>query len=270
MWGKVFGALLGAGLGMLLAWSPGVAATLALVGALLGHLLVDREPPAPQVDRPPSRAELLERPAPPRRGPASVRAPVRRREATAEELELAQTLCPVFIEVARSDGPVTQVEIRLVREFFEHQLGFDELAMEAVRQSLKAALAAPAQDVTPLVTRARTALKPALRVEIVRALYDVGMTDGDLQRSEMDTLRRVVAGFNLSDEQLQAITGELFGKADKNYEVLGVTPDVEDDAVKSAYRRLAAEHHPDRASDGGARFREIKEAYEALRKLRGF
>lgn len=270
MWGKILGALLGAGLGMLLAWSPPLAALLAGVGALLGHFVVDREPDAPRSERPPSRDELLERPPPPRRPDTMPRAPARRRKPSPEERELTETLCPLFIEVARADAAVTQAEVRIVREFFEQQLGFDEVAMEPVRLALKGALSAPAQDVTALVTRARVVLKPAMRVEVVRALYDVSMTDGDLQRSELDTLKRIVAAFNLSDEQLQSITGQLFGKPDGNYELLGVAPDAEDDAIKSAYRKLAAEHHPDRSKDGGARFREIKEAYEALRKLRGF
>ena len=40
--------------------------------------------------------------------------------------------------------------------------------------------------------------------------------------------------------------------------------------MKSAFRKLAAEHHPDHAKDNGEKFREVKEAYEALKKLRGF
>jgi DnaJ like chaperone protein len=271
MWGKILGALLGAGLGMLLAWSPPIAALLATLGALLGHLVVDREPDAPRSERPPTSDELLQRPRPPRRRPdAMPRPPPRRRQPSPEQQELADSLCPLFIEVARADAPVTQAEVRIVREFFEQQLGFDDVAMEPVRLALKDALSAPPADVPALVTRARTALKPALRVEVVRALYDVSLTDGDLQRSELDTLKQIVGGFNLSEEQLQSITGQLFGSASRSYEVLGLSPEVEDDAIKSAYRRLAAEHHPDRTNDGGARFREIKEAYEALRKLRGF
>ena len=49
-----------------------------------------------------------------------------------------------------------------------------------------------------------------------------------------------------------------------------MTASATDEELKTAWRKLAAEHHPDRATDGGAKFREIKEAYEALRKLRGF
>ena len=53
------------------------------------------------------------------------------------------------------------------------------------------------------------------------------------------------------------------------YEVLEVTRTASEAEIKSAYRRLAAEHHPDRSNDGGEKFRQVKDAYEALKKLRG-
>ena len=268
MLGKVLGAMVGGTVGMVLTVQPGLAVGLSLFGALIGHFVFDREvAPAPKAFRSPSRGELLSSGRPPP-APRRVKRPAKKPKS--DDLALLQALCPLFIEVARADAPPVQMEIRVIREFFELRLSFDETTMEEVRDALKACLAAPAGDVEALTTRARTLVKPSMRVEVVRSLYDVGMVDGDLKRSEQDVLKRIVNAFNLSDEQLQQITAEFFGKGDANYELLGITPDATDDEVKSAYRRLAAEHHPDRATDGGERFRLVKDAYEALRKLRGF
>ena len=269
MLGKLLGLMIGGALGMVLAWEPRLAAILGAVGALIGHFAFDREPAAPKTFRPPSKEELLGRAsAPVRREPRKQVAKVKK--ISAEDLLLVDALCPLFVEVARADGAAVQMEIRVIREFFEQRLQFNEIAMESVRLALKDAIDASEQDIEFLTTRARSAVKPSIRVEVVRSLYDLGLVDGPLLRSELDMLKRIVAQFNLSDEQLQQITSEYFGKGDKEYELLGVTSAASDDEVKSAFRKLAAEHHPDRAKDNGEKFRQLKDAYEALKKLRGF
>lgn len=275
MWGKVLGAMIGGAVGMLLAWSPVLAAALAVAGLALGHFILDREVVAPRQDMPPSQEELVAekrprpRPAPP--------LPRERRNRVDEQKLLADVLCPIFIEVARADSGVVQSEIRVVREFFQHALGFDEDGMEAVRLALKDALASSEQDIDHLVKRARSEVKPSLRVDVVRALYDMGLADADLSARERDLLKRVVQQFNLSDEQLQQITTERFGGASRYYEVLGLTENATDEELRSAFRRLAAENHPDRVANLGPReaeaaaerFRQVKDAWEALRKIRG-
>lgn len=50
------------------------------------------------------------------------------------------------------------------------------------------------------------------------------------------------------------------------YEVLGVARDAPESLIRSAYRRLALQHHPDKdtAEDATAKFQQIQEAYESL------
>ena len=51
------------------------------------------------------------------------------------------------------------------------------------------------------------------------------------------------------------------------YKILGVAEDADQDAIKKAYRRLARKYHPDvsQESDAESRFKEVGEAYEALK-----
>jgi DnaJ like chaperone protein len=64
------------------------------------------------------------------------------------------------------------------------------------------------------------------------------------------------------------------------YEVLGCSPRDPDEKIKKAYRKLVARNHPDKFSGldldkeftefAARRFQEIQEAYEKIRKARGF
>ena len=52
------------------------------------------------------------------------------------------------------------------------------------------------------------------------------------------------------------------------YEILGLSREADDKAIKAAYRKLAMENHPDKKPDdevAAERFREASEAYEILK-----
>ena len=51
------------------------------------------------------------------------------------------------------------------------------------------------------------------------------------------------------------------------YKIMGVERDASQDEIKRAYRKLARKYHPDvsKASDAEERFKEVGEAYEALK-----
>ena len=50
------------------------------------------------------------------------------------------------------------------------------------------------------------------------------------------------------------------------YDILGISKGASTDEIKSAYRKLAMQFHPDKNKDAGAeeKFKEISEAYAAL------
>ena len=67
------------------------------------------------------------------------------------------------------------------------------------------------------------------------------------------------------------------GKRDY-YEVLGIDRNADDASIKKAYRKMAKKYHPDTVANLGEdikkkateKFRSVNEAYEELKKTRGF
>ena len=48
------------------------------------------------------------------------------------------------------------------------------------------------------------------------------------------------------------------------YQILGINKSASDDEIKKAYRKLAHQYHPDKASGNATQFKEISEAYQVL------
>ncbi len=256
MYGKIIGAMVGGSLGMLLAWSPPLAIALAILGAAAGHFFIDQDPRQPRVvlaDWP-----RQQRPAP------SPSVPVPH--------ALIDAMCPLFVELARVDGVISRLEVRVIREFFEQHSKLDSTAIEAVRVALKAQLRHAARDLEVVMPAARQQTDPSKRQEVVRWMYELALVDGPLTNSETNALKRIVDAFELGEAQRRAIAEQFLGTGRAHYTTLGVPETATDDEVRSAYRRLAAEHHPDRAPSPEAteRFRQVKDAYEALKQIRGF
>lgn len=55
-----------------------------------------------------------------------------------------------------------------------------------------------------------------------------------------------------------------------HFKTLGLSPVASNDEIKSAYRRLAVEHHPDKEGGDTGRMQQINVAYNELRRIRRF
>ena len=77
---------------------------------------------------------------------------------------------------------------------------------------------------------------------------------------------------NAADDRDSGHTGDSGGGPNDPWAVLGLAPGASREAIKTAYRRLAAQYHPDKVQHLGkdlqdlaeARFKEIQQAYDDL------
>lgn len=128
-------------------------------------------------------------------------------------------------------------------------------------------------------------------------LLEIVFAEGQLAPEKFAIVRRLCATLGVHEQELAALAamrGYGFGHAGGGYRqsqrppgtppekdpyaVLGLARDANDREVKTAYRRLIGQHHPDKLGDvpeelkrrAEERAREINIAYEKIRAERGF
>lgn len=117
-----------------------------------------------------------------------------------------------------------------------------------------------------------------LRLSLVDMLFRVALADGTFHPREDEMISSVSSVLGISAVELRAIRDRHLGSANHAYAVLGLEPEASDEEVKSTYRRLVQEHHPDRIVAEGMpdefvdyanqRFQEIQSAWDTIRTER--
>lgn len=114
--------------------------------------------------------------------------------------------------------------------------------------------------------------------QMIDMLYFIAAADGHLAPQEEEAIKSVAGIFRLSDTQVSGIKARYFTETNKYYKVLGLDPNCSDEELRSAYRDLVRQYHPDTVVSKGLpdefvdfakkRFQEIQEAYENIKKER--
>lgn len=195
-------------------------------------------------------------------------------------------------KVAKADGRVDELEAELVGNMFN-----DISALfpdpQGTKQLLKEIFDIEKQRDDNLETVAERLYHvlqndTLKRQKMLEFLVNLTYIDGVLSHSEETMLRRIASILRFHDDHLSQMM-ERFGSFHRHsvkessisqaYALLGITPDVSDDALKKAYRALVREHHPDIIKAQGAsdeylkaateKVQEINAAYEMIKKTRG-
>jgi DnaJ like chaperone protein len=264
LFGKLLGAIVGLSIGLLVqGWVAGVV--FALIGLFLGHRMDELNAPPEGPVEPKAQAESLPEPQ------------------TAAELDaearalFAVKVANLFVAVATAAGELGRDEVRVVRAFFEDGMRYSPRELDRVREALKAARDAPA-DLDDALDTTRAELDEPERLLLLDALYRLALADGELRPAEREVLHHAAQGLGLSDEDERAVAALHLGDAASDYARLGLEPSASDDEVRRAFKRLAAAHHPDKVAHLGPgavalaseTFRDLRCAYDAVRRVRGF
>ena len=117
--------------------------------------------------------------------------------------------------------------------------------------------------------------------ELLDGLFHIARADGHVTEPELEFLEQVAACFGFNEAEWARIRASNMGPDSRDpYQVLGVAHAADEDEIKSAYRRLVRENHPDRLVAQGMpqefieianeKLATINDAYERIQKMRGF
>jgi DnaJ like chaperone protein len=205
-----------------------------------------------------------------------------------------ETTFLIMGHLAKVDGRVSEVEIQAARNVMQRMRLRPrevQLAINLFNQGKQADFPVDAQ-----VERLRRAcsVQPELLRTFLEVQMDLALAKGHISASEHELLWRVAGRLGVGRVELAQLEAVLrarrfFGSDTARaptddglaqaYRVLGMSAEATDQEVKTAYRRLINQHHPDKQVARGLpdsmmeiakeRTREIRAAYELIRDRRG-
>lgn len=147
-------------------------------------------------------------------------------------------------KMAKADGEVTDDEVQAFREVFEvppQELKNVARVYDMAKRDT-AGFEVYARQVARLFKESRAVLE-----ELLDALFHIARADGQVHPGEMAFLKEVASIFGLDARAFEALAARHVGPDRSSpYTVLNVSPDISDEDLKAAWRRLVRDNHPDR------------------------
>ena len=123
---------------------------------------------------------------------------------------------------------------------------------------------------------------PATLTDVLGALFGIARADGPLNNAELGFLRRVCVAFNLGksawDQARGATVQRPITGAPDPYQILGLTRAASNDDIRTTWKRLVRENHPDSLASRGApaaaqlgataKVAEINAAWDSIKRER--
>ncbi|MDD3322246.1 MAG: TerB family tellurite resistance protein [Paludibacter sp.] len=240
-----FGKFIGGGLGFVLGGPVG-----ALIGFALGSLLSSGE---------------------------AISTSTTQRIGRTSEGDFKMSLLVLMACVMKADGHVDKAELAVVKKFLVANFG-EQGALDALH-ILKNLLDQNINE-TDVATQIGMNLNYSSKLELLHLLFQIAYADGEIVASELNTIQRISTIFRIDRLDFDSMKAPFMKKVDRDwaYKALEIEPTATNDEIKKAYRSMAKKFHPDLVNELGEdvkksateKFRSINEAYESLKKQRGF
>ena len=180
-------------------------------------------------------------------------------------------------KMAKADGVVTMDEVNAFKEVFkvpEGEMKNVARVFNLAKQDVSG-YEAYAEQLATMFKGNRKLLE-----DVLEGLFHIAKADEALHPGEEEFLSQVAKRFGLTPTEFSYIKARHVIAAKRNpYDVLGIDPSISNDELKSQYRKLVADNHPDKLMARGVpkefiaiateKVATINEAYDAIARERG-
>lgn len=235
---SVWGKLAGAAAGLAIGGPLG-----ALLGGIAGHLVVDRDSEPDEVDK-----------------------------------QLAFTIGVIALgaKMAKADGHVTTDEVHAFKEVFR--------VPESEKANVSRIFNLAKQDTAGFESYAKQLARlfrddPEMLRNILEGLFHIAEADKVIHPKERAYLQIVAEHFGIGEVEFRYILSRhCMVERENPYQVLGIDPDISNEALRGHYRKLMVENHPDKLIARGLpqemidiankKIAVINQAYDEIQKER--
>jgi DnaJ like chaperone protein len=189
-------------------------------------------------------------------------------------------LIGLSLAVADADGTVRASQVQVMKDFFRRNFPFGPGDQELIQRLIEETYRnRKGIDVGGLCGYYAAVSSFEGRVLLLRLLFQIACADSaGVTRAEEELIRRISAGLGLGEQVFRQVRAEIVVESGGSWKILGIPPGSGIPEIKAAYRQLSLKHHPDKVANLGPefvkvaeeRFKAIQQAYEEIRRERGF
>ncbi len=177
--------------------------------------------------------------------------------------------------VMKADGKVMRSELTYVRSFIKKSFGID--AEQEAALYLKDLLSKDI-DIVAVCSQINSYMGYDARMQLFHYLVGIAISDGHMGSKELILLKSIANLLSISSTEAQAILSMYDKGVESAYKILEIDESATEDQIKKAYKQMAIKHHPDKVAMLGPdiqkaaeeKFKKISQAYEIIKKERGF
>jgi len=189
--------------------------------------------------------------------------------------DFAVAMLSLFAYVTKADKKTLSSEVRYVKQYLIGKFGVHNAQdlLYLYKEILKKNF-----DIREITKQIKSHMDYYSRLELLHVLFGISGADGEFHHSEIEAIKEIADGLGIYPQDYNSIKSMFVKEETAAYNILGVSPEADIETIKKAYREMASKYHPDKVSHLGPefqklaeeKFKKINEAYQQIRRAKGF